>query len=145
MQKFLYSSLAGGIVMLVVFFVFGHIDMTYILSDPDVYHKSPYIDYRESMHMFLIYMFLLKWFHAYLMAYLHEKIPRCEEPMFSKIWRFGVFSFFLFYGVGLLMTAITMEIETALLLSWAANGFFQCFFGSAVMIPIIYKYPAPGK
>lgn len=143
MKKHIYSTLAGAVVMLVVFFLFGFIDMHYFGAE--IYNSDPFVDYSNRMGLFVAIIFGLKLFHAFLLSNLHEKIPRCGSGLWAKVWRFSLLSFFLVYGVGLAMTALTMTTPVLLVASWAVNGLLQTFAASFVIIPILYKYPSPDQ
>lgn len=124
--------------MTVAFFLYGIVEIDVL--GIEAYEQAMFIDYSEQFGLFLLGIFGIKLFHAFMMSYLHEKIPHCDSPMWERIWRFSLFSFFLFDGVGLLMTAFFMTVAPILIASWAVNGIIQAFVGSSVIIPILYKY-----
>ena len=122
--------------------IFGAVDM-HLLSDAEAYSKPPFLDYTDKMPLFFAGLFGIKLFHAFLLSYLHERIPRCPSScLWSKVWPFSLLAFFLVFGPGLLMTAFTMTVNPIMTASWAINGLIQTFAASFVIIPILYSYPA---
>ena len=110
----------------------------------EIYSRPIFYGMDEmSIVKFMGLFFVLKLFHAKLLAYLHEKIPRCNSSLWSRVWRFTGFSWVLVYGVGLLMTLLTMPIPALLIASWALGGLVQTLAASFVIIPILYSFPAP--
>lgn len=143
LKKYILSSLAGGIAMFVAASVYMQIEALHF--GMEIYSRPLFYGMDEiNMGTFMGLFFLLKLFHAGLLSYLHEKLPRCGSGLWSKVWRFTGFAWILVFGVGLLMTLLTMPVEPKLLIaSWALGGLFQTLICSFVIIPILYRFPAP--
>lgn len=143
MKKHLYSTLAGALAMFIVFILFGFVEMHFFGTD--VYSEPPFIDYAEKMGLFTLMLIGIKLFHAFLLSYLHEVIPRCHGSLWPKVWRFSILASLLVFGPGLLITAATMTVNPWMIFSWVVSGVLQTFAASAVMIPILYKFPEPNR
>ncbi len=142
MKKFTLASIGGALSMFTAFTAYSMFEMWYF--GPSIYKNPMYIDYSQGgMETFLIGFIFLKLAHAFLLTYLHEKIPRCGPGLWSKIWKFSLLSFFLVHVPGLGMTYLTMTIPPELITSWAFGGLLQTFAGCLVIIPICYRFPAP--
>ncbi len=128
--------------MYAAFLIYAPIEMK--ILGADVYNNpNLFYDMKETMLQFTIGFAVLKIFHAFLLSYLHEKLPRCGSPLWEKVWRFSLLAFLLVHGVGLGMTVLTMPIEKIMIASWLINGLVQTFACSFAIIPILYKFPAP--
>ena len=140
MKKYVLSSFAGMFAMTFAFILYSFVEMA--IFGPDAYKPPMFIDYTERMAFFTAGLLALKLFHSFLLAYLHEKIPRCSSSLFEKATRFAGFASLLIFGPGLFITWLTMPIDPFLIISWGVNGFIQTTVASFVMIPILYKFPA---
>lgn len=142
MKKYLYATLAGGLVMLVAFVIYAFVEMQVIGMEPYM-NEALFLTMEQHSLRFTIGIIVLKCLHAFLLAYLHESIPRCHSSLWEKTWRFTLLAWLLVYATGLGMTYISMPVPPALIASWALSGLFQTMMGSLVIIHILYRYPAP--
>ena len=141
MKKYVYSSLAWALAMYVAFMIVSMIEMQFIPME--VYSVSPFKDFSDKMGLLTLYILALKVFHSFILSYVHELIPRCWSSLWEKTWRFGLLSFFLVFATGLTMTALTMDLGCLMVGFWALNWLAQSLLWSAVIIHVLYKFPAP--
>lgn len=141
-KKYTLATLAGGFAMFVAASLYMQLEAQFF--GMEIYSRPLFYGMDEMNPMvFMGFFLLLKLFHAALLSYLHEKIPRCGSGLWSKVWRFTGFAWVLMFGVGLLMTLLSMPVPPLLVASWALGGLVQTFAGALAIIPIVYKFPAP--
>lgn len=137
MNKHFLPTLTGALSMFIVFLAWSPIDMYFFGAD--IYTKAPFTDWTSHIGAFLVAVFALKIFHAGILSYLHESIPKCACNIFKNISKFAVFAFLLTQGQAVIITALTFDMPTSLVVSWAISGFFQILAASLVMVPMHYK------
>ncbi len=139
MNKYLTATLAGATALLVAFFGYGFVEQQIFGSD--IYTQPIFKNMMTTSS--LIGLVVLKLVHAFLLAKLHEVIPRCGSGLWAKVWRFSGLAWALIYIPSLGITYLSMNIAPELILSWAVAGLVQTFVASFVIVPVLYRYPAP--
>lgn len=138
-MKYLYSTLVGMFIMMIVMMLYMQIEIK--LFGSDIYNDSIYRD-MKSVYV-LLGIILVKVVEPFMMTYIHEKLPRCGGSLWNKVWRFSLMIWLIMIVPGLIMTGATMNIDLCLVSSWALSGLIQVFAASFAIIHILYKYPAP--
>ena len=126
--KYFVSTAGGGLTALAAIYVF---DKTVIRIIPEI---QQFFSWELN---FIIPIFLM----AYMIAYLHERIPPCPTKFINKIPRFaGMVFLFVFFVLLIFSRPIYID-------QWVfqiALAFALSFIPSAVIDWILYQYE-PGR
>ena len=139
MKKYVYSTLLWTIVLMISFMIHWFIESAIFWME--VYTLPPFIDWTWRMWELFVYVVLTKAFYAFILSYVHEKIPRCGSSLWTKSWRFAGMTSLLVYFPWLSITALTMQVEPAMIISWALGWYFSTLICSIVIIHVLYKFP----